>query len=191
MSIIVTRPIISVDYMSLVRVLMQVKSATPATIIALTDVKMNKTAPTLADKKNLNPFFERVQKKQKSNVFINFDYAASVNRKLLKEGKDADFVAKPRKWGEKLPGTPLVFHDNQYYLECRFLSNEPKIEYHVDGIVTEKSVFESFMIVKSAASAEKQKEHQGVDEVIILRDFLVRNVHEITVNGSHYVRNDI
>jgi hypothetical protein len=170
---------VSVDYMGLVRALMQVKGATPATFVAVTEVKMNKTN---------NPYHGRVNKKQKSNVFINFDYAASVNRKLLKEGKDADFVAKPRKWGEKLPGTPIIFYQNKYYLEARFLNNEPKVEYIVDGVVTEKAVLETYLPVKNE---DASKEHQGLDEVITIRDFLVNNIHELTVNGTHYVRNDI
>lgn len=170
---------VNVDYMGLVRALMQVKGATPATFVAVTDVKMNKTN---------NPYYNRVNKKQKSNVFINFDYAAAVNRKLLKEGKDADFVAKQRKWGEKLPGTPIVFYKNEYYLEARFLNNEPKVEYIVDGVVTDKAVLETYLPVKDNTTS---KEHQGLDEEIIIRDFKVRNVHEITVNGTHYVRTDV
>lgn len=173
------KPTVEVDYMGLVRALMQVKSACPATFLAVTEVKMNKTN---------NPFYDRVQKKQKSNVFINFDYAAAVNRKLLKEGKEAEFVAKPRKWGEKLPGTPLVFYKEEYYLEARFLNNEPKVEYLVDGQITEKAVLETYLPVKNTASI---KEHQGLDEEIIIRDFKVKNIHEITLNGTHYVRTDI
>lgn len=176
---------VNVDYMGLVRALMQVKNACPATFLAITEVKMNKTN---------NPYYGRVHKKQKSNVFINFDYGAAVNRKLLKEGKDADFVAKQRKWGERLPGTPLVFHNNEYYLEARFLNNEPKVEYLVKDeatgatVVTEKAVLETYLPVKNEDSI---KEHQGLDEAIVIRDFKVRNVREITMNGIHYVRTDV
>lgn len=175
----VAKSTIKVDLMGMVRVLMQVKNATPATFVAVTEVGMNKTN---------NPFFERVTKKQKSNVFINFDYAGSVNRKLLKEGKSPDFVASPRKWGEKLPGTPIVFYKNVYYMEARFLSNEPKVEYFVDAVPTDKAVFETYL---KPVSTETSKEHQGVDEVIIIRDFKVANIHSITVNGNTYERNDI
>jgi len=173
------KTVVNVDLMGLVRALMQVKGASPATFIAVTEVGMNKTN---------NPFYERVTKKQKSNVFINFDYAGSVNRKLLKEGKSPDFVASPRKWGEKLPGTPIVFYKNTYYLEARFLSNEPKVEYFVDSVPTDKAVFETYL---KPVSTQTSKEHQGTDEAIIIRDFKVENIHEITVNGVHYVRTDI
>ena len=171
---------INVDYMGLVRVLMQVTHAVPATFLAITEVKMNKTG---------NPYHERITKKQKSNVFINFDYAKSVNRALTKEGKEADFEAKPRKWGERLTGTPLVFHKDEYYLEARFLNNEPKVEYFLDNTESvDKEVFESFLPPKNNSSI---KEHQGLEEEIIIRDFKVRNIREITLDGNHYVRTDI
>lgn len=173
------KPTIKVDYMGLVRALMTVKNATPASFVAVTEVKMNKTN---------NPYYEKVTKKQKSNVFINFDYSASVNRRLLKEGKSPDFVAKQRAWGEKLPGTPLVFHKNEYYMEARFLAAEPKVEYFVGNVPTDKAVLETYLPV---VKTETLKEHQGVDEVIILRDFKVRNIHMLTINGETYERNDI
>ena len=176
-----TDNITEVNLMEMVRVLMNVKHATPATIIATTDVDMNKTN---------NPYFERVTKTQKSNVFINFDYAASVNRKLVKEGKVADFVAKPRKWGEKLTGTPLVFHNTKYYLETRFLGAEPQVEYNLDGEITDKSVFELYLKKENVKATVK---NQGLeeDEIVILRDFKVENVRQLRINGTTYVRNDI
>lgn len=169
----------SVNYMDMVRVLMSIKGATPATFVAVTEVKMNKTN---------NPYYGRVTKKQKSNVFINFDYAGSVNRKLIKKGKEPDFVAKPRKWGSKLPNTPIIFHENKYYLEARFLNNEPQVEYMVEGVVTDKAVLETYLPVRKTESI---REHQGLDEEITIRDFNVANIHELTVNGVRYVRNDI
>jgi hypothetical protein len=167
-----------VNYMDMVRVLMGVKGATPATFIAVTPVKMNKTN---------NPYFDKVYKTQTSNVFINFDYAASVNRALVKEGKDADFVAQPRKWGEKLPGTPIVFHKNEYYLEARFLNNEPKVDYTFEGNPIDKAVFESYMPNRSSDSI---KEHQGLENEVVIRDFKIRNIYQIKVNGVTYRRND-
>ncbi len=175
---------VMVNYDQMVKALMAVTGATPATIIAETVVKMNKTG---------NPFYEKVIKRQKSNVFINFDYAKSVNAKLVKEGKAADFVASPRKWGSKLPGTPIVFHaeKQKYYLETRFLGNEPKVEYfqiNENGSRenTEKSLFEQFLPPSKPSSSE----HQGLEEAVILRDFDIANIYSIAVSGKTYIRKD-
>lgn len=180
----------NVNYMGMVRALMQVKNTTPASLIAVTEVKMNKNV-MIADKKEPNPFLDRVSKKQKSNVFINYNYQNTVNRRLLKAGESPDFEAKPRTWGEKLPGTPLVFHKNEYYLDAGFLTNnDPKVEYILDGKVTDKAAFESFL---PQTSAPKTAERQGLDEdsEVIVRTISVRNIHELTVGGVHYVRTDV
>ena len=175
---------VMVNYDQMVKVLMAVTGATPATIIAETPVIMPKTN---------NPYHEKIIKRQKSNVFINFDYAKSVNAKLVKEGKTPDFVAKPRKWGTKLPGTPIVFHaeKQKYYLETRFLGNEPKIEYFLlneNGAKenTEKSLFEQFLKPSPPSSSE----NQGLEEAVVLRDFDIANIYSIAVDGKTYIRKD-
>lgn len=126
-----------------------------------------------------------LQKKQKSNVFINFDYTKSVNKALTKEHKEADFVAKPRKWGEKITGTPIISHKNEYYLEARFLNNEPKIEYILDNTDTiEKELFETYLPPTNNTTI---KEHQGLNDEIIVRDFKISNILEIVLDGNHYI----
>lgn len=171
------KEIVLVNDQELVRVLMHLKGATPATIVATTVEKMNKTN---------NPFFERVTKKQRSNVFINFDYAAAVNKRLVKEGKEPDFVAHKRPWGERLPGSPIIFHKNTYYLEAGYLTkNTPTVEYFLDGVLTDKSVFETFLTEKKSTS------RQGVSDEneVVLRDLKITSIDEITVNGKTYRRN--
>jgi hypothetical protein len=169
--------VINVNRMELVRQLMQLTSATPATFVAITEVKLNKS----------NPYFGRIQKKQRSNVFINFDYENSVNKALLKEGKVADFKAKPRAWGNRIPNTPLILHKNTYYLEARFLKNEPIVEYFLDNEPVDKADIQDYL---PKDKIEESKPH-GLEEAIIIRDFKIDSIHEITVNGTRFVRTDI
>lgn len=161
--------IVKVNLDGLVKALMTIKGATPATFEAITEVKMNKTN---------NPYFSRVKKKQKSNVFINFNYANAVNKQLTKEGKEADFVPQARKWGVHVPGTPLILHKDAYYLEARFLNNEPKTEYMLDDEITDKTVFETYLPTK------KEVKSQGTDQEIIIRDFKVENMRSVTFGGK-------
>mgnify|MGYP003417994573 CR=1 FL=1 len=167
--------VVSVNKMELVRALMQLTSATPATFVALTEVKLNKS----------NPYHGRLQKKQRSNVFINFDYENSVNKALIKEGKSPDFKAKPRQWGNRIPNTPLILHKNVYYLEARFLKNEPTVEYFLDGDPIEKDMIENHL------PPERNEAKHGLEEAIIIRDFKIDSIHEINVKGTIYKRNDI
>ncbi len=170
--------IVEVDMMGLVRVLMQVKSAIPASINAITEEKMNKTN---------NPFFERVTKQQDSNVFINFDYSKAVNKRLEKEATEngtefVPHVSKGRVWGEHLPGTCIVFHKGEYYLETGFLTNnKPKVNWFLDGEPTDKAVFETFIKPKPEMSKTD----------VILRDFKMSSIRSVKMNGKIYVRTDV
>jgi hypothetical protein len=165
-----------VDLDGLRRVLSVVVGPTPATIVAETPVKMNKTD---------NPFYDQVTKVQESNVFINFSYENAVNKRLTKEGKEADFEAQPRKWGVHVPGTPLVLHKGQYYLEAGFITkNAPKASYMHNGEPIDKELFERYVPVKKSSG------NQGLEKEVVIRDFKLENVRSIKMNGMLYVRND-
>jgi len=164
---------IEVSKDELVKVLMAVKGPTPATITATTLVKMNKRN---------NPYHEKVYKTQDSNVFINFNYANSVNKRLVKEGKEANFEAKPRKWGVHVPGTPLILHKDNYYLEAGYLTkNTPKVTYTMDGEEVEKAVFENYL------PARKPSTTQGLEQEVVMRDFKIENIKKVKVGGKVYV----
>jgi hypothetical protein len=176
---------LSVTKDQLVKKLMAIVGPTPATFIARTPVKMNKTMA--GDRSKPNPYLDKVVKEQKSNVFINFNYQNSVNRALAKEGKEADFEAKPRKWGVKVPGTPLVTHEGRYYLEARFLNNEPSVKYLMEGQEIEKDLLKPYITEKNVESI---KENQGLEEIVIMRDFKIDNIMQITFGGTTYVVSD-
>lgn len=100
-----------------------------------------------------NPMQGRVTKRSTGNSVMVFQnkngssYAAMVQRRLVAEGKSAgDFTLSPRKWGERLPNTPVVRHDNKagerkYYLEVIFLK-AGKSEYFLDGKPIDKDDIE-------------------------------------------------
>ncbi len=168
----------------LVEILKDVNRPMPATFVAATEVKMNKT--DVETKKTPNPYHGRVVKRQKSNVFIKFDYENSVNKARLKEGKDADFVAKPRAWGVHVDNTPLIEHKGEFYLEARFLGNEPLIEYFIDkGTPIDKKLFEAFCPEKPESKT------QDLENEVVIRDFKISGILEITMNGFRYIRTDV
>lgn len=163
----------TITLQNLIALLRDVKGAKPATIVAVTDVKMNKKG---------NPYVDRATKMVVSNVFINFIYANSVNKALIKQGDEATFVPKARKWGQHIAGTPLIEHNGNFYLECRFLNATHPV-YMVDGQIVDKSILEPFIAEKSSNA-----DHQGLDKEneIIVRDFKLINIREIKINKEHY-----
>lgn len=49
---------------------------------------------------------------------INYDYQDEVNAKRVAEGTgSANFAAAKRTWGERIPGTCLIQHKGQFYLD--------------------------------------------------------------------------
>ena len=177
-----TKTPIQISLVELQIVLARQAVATPATITAITEVKMNKFG-VVEGLKQPNPFLTRATKKVTSNVFIGFIYANSVNNALAKEGKTADFVPSERAWGQKIKGTCLVEHKGAYYLECRFM-NDTKPEYFLDGKPSTKETFSAFMTEKTATG---NAEHQGLEKEIILRDYKLASIAEIKVAGEHYI----
>ena len=71
---------------------------------------ITRTVPAM--RKTGNPFHGNVFKVADVNIQAGFEYINSVNNQLSREGKTPDAEAKPRKWGQRIKGTPLVEHTN-------------------------------------------------------------------------------
>lgn len=122
-----------------------------------------------------NPFIG-LKKISKTSGAIGFNYENSVNNALVKEGQANDFKAEPRKWGERVVGTPLVKHKDKFYLEVKVQSGES--DYFDDnGRVDNKDI-------KPWEYAKKSR--QGLENEVILRDYDLSNITRIKINKSEY-----
>jgi hypothetical protein len=143
------------------------------------------TVPKLSGGKN-NPFLGRVHKTNEgSNVMVfqnknTNGYANMVARRLAAEGKDPNsFVLGDRKWGVRIPNTPFIEHNGQFYLEVIFLSNG-KTTYLVDGMPTHPSHIEGL------TTDHEEGRQGGLDNKVVIRTFRVDNITSITVNKNTY-----
>lgn len=152
--------------------LRDIKGAQPATIVAVTTPTMTKTD---------NPYMGRVNKMQMTNIFINFIYENSVNRQRLREDETPDFVAHPRKWGQRITGTPLVEHKGKFYLEAKVEKVFDSV-YYIDGAQADTKLLTPFLPTKHSNA-----DHQGVEKEIIVRDYSLDNIREIKMLGEHYI----
>jgi len=145
------------------------------------------TEPKLKGGKS-NPLQGRVKKIMTGASVMVFQnkningYDAMVKRRLEKEGKDpASFKLSPRKWGTRLPNTPIVEHKGQYYLEVIFL-NSGEVHYEVDGVRTPAAQIEGLV-------AERQEAVQGgLSDKVIIRTFKVSSLVNITINKNTYTK---
>lgn len=144
------------------------KGTSFVTIVALTDPRMRKRG---------NPYIGRVLKRSTVNGAIGWIYQNSVNRERARENLEPDFEAFPRKWGQRIKGTPFVEHKGKTYLELK-VERALSTEYLLDGEVVDKSVIEEWL-----PKRKPEGERQEVDRPIILRDYDLANIKAITFDG--------
>ncbi len=166
--------------------LAKVKGATFATIVTETEPAFNKFSRTKDALGNKVPCpYNEVVKVSTMNITINFIYANSVNRAQVKEGSEGDFTPAPRKWGERVEGTPFVMHDGKIYLEAKANAAPSQLAYidKTTGAEVDKALLEDYLPVKKSNAA-----HQGLSEEneIIVRDFKLLSIKEIKMNGEYY-----
>ena len=145
-------------------------------------IKINtSTVPKLTGGKS-NPFKDRVRKiTTGANVMVfqnknSNGYENMVKRRLEKEGKSAEsFNLSPRKWGERLPNTPIVEHKGAYYLEVIFL-NKGVTHYEVDGVKTDPST------ITGLSGYDGEAEQGGLNDKVIIRTFKIDSLTSITIN---------
>lgn len=156
--------------------LLNSRGCSPVTIIAETVPAMRKTG---------NPLVGRVTKVSRVNGMIGFAYANSVNNQRLRESDDAAlFEALPRKWGERIAGTPVVRHVGktgvpEFYLELK-VERSLGHEYRVDGMPVPDETVECWLPKRVEGA------RQEVAKPVILRDYALRSIRKITLGGVEY-----
>lgn len=133
-----------------------------------------------------NPFQDRVTKASTGNsvqVFTNKKsnaYLNMVKRRLEKEGKDPDsFTLSPRKWGERIVGTPFVMHNEELYLEVIFLRSGQSTLL-VDGLPYNNDI--------PGLPVEREPTGQaGLEDQVIIRTFKASSIIRVRVDGQEFV----
>jgi hypothetical protein len=129
-----------------------------------------------------NPYKNHVVKRSVVNGVINWKYENSVNNQRAREGLSPDFESLPRKWGERIHGTPWVEHKGKTYLELK-VENVLSTTYVDENGVELNSELVKHYIKPSHSGGERQ----GVEREVILRDYNLNNIVAFTwcgVTGS-------
>ena len=183
----------NVSRKELEEVLLNYNRCTPVTITATTDVKMNKAKKFVLDDDNNytyedgkplsekvdNPYMGAVCTKS-TNGIINFDYQNAVNRQLVREGKDAEFEAKERKWGKHVTKA-IIEHKDNYYIQIR-VGKTYGHKYMLEGAEVDYNKLKAFV------TPRKVSDHQGTEKEIVIRDIKFDgSVESITLDKVQYV----
>ena len=108
---------------------------------------------------------------------------ASVIRQRAREGLTPDFEALPRKWGVRLPGTPLIAHDGMLYLEVKVERALDQRYETVDGKSLDGIAVGTFLPSRGPS-------RQGVSREVILRDYGLASIVSIRLGGVVYLVRD-
>jgi len=139
-----------------------------------------------------NPMLGRVVKRTTgsnvmifANKFIN-GYDAQVRRRLVAEGKDPNsFVLSPRKWGERVPGLPLIRHVKdgveKFYLEVIFIK-AGEVQYFLDGVPIDKKDIVGLPETENG-------EQGGLDNKVIIRAYAMDSLRVVRMNKTMLVGN--
>lgn len=124
-----------------------------------------------------------VTKRSRVNVTINFNYGNSVNYQREREkGEDHEpFEPEPRKWGERVEGTPLVEHKGNFYLEAK-VEHVLSTEYiGPNGNTIDREDLEDYLYSSGESS------RQDIEDPVILRDYKLGSIRQISVNGGDFI----
>lgn len=150
------------------------------TFTAITTPRMRKTDNPYwdADEREWN-----IRKISRVNGIINFQYANSVENQREREGNFEPFEPKERRWGQRISGTPLVEHNDRYYLEVKVERSLSTTFVDSDGNEVEREEIEQFLYSSS------QPKTQKTETPIILRDYRLESISEISLNGETFYIN--
>lgn len=153
-------------------------SATFASVVAIVSVPMVLTHKESGDKNPLwNTAKKGVTKRTKFNVLLNSVYSNMVNNQLEREGKEANFKAKPN-WFEAVYDTEngsIVCNKNKkedLFLKVAVNSAETTA-YFVNGI---EATAEELETIKKFKEKSSMPTNQGTDKPIIIRTIKVEGI---------------
>lgn len=161
----------------------QVNGSSFVSIDTLTVPVMNKT--TSGRGSEPNPHYGRVLKHGIGHNVMVFQnkktngYENMVERRLIAEGKDpTSFELSPRSWGQRIPDTPFVEHNDALYLEVIFLKPGQSF-YSLDGVRTSESVL-------IGLRDHQEAEQGGLDNKVIIRTFKFDSIKKVHIGGVAY-----
>ena len=134
------------------------------TIKALTDARLLKTD---------NPVPDALKYAEVQINWGIWDYSNSLYSMASREGKEIVFDVKPRKWGERLPNTPLVYlaSKEKYYLEAKCERVFEMDYYNQEGDKLDKEEMSQFLPKKKKSSTQVE-----LDGEVVLRDYSLDNL---------------
>lgn len=113
---------------------------------------------------------------------VGADYERSVNNQLMREGKEPEFIAEKRLWGERLDRF-FVHHKGNFYLTVKVNRDADNKAEYIDetGNVIPFEAVKPFIPVR--APSNTQAEHE-IDKEVMPRDVRLDRIESIAIGGK-------
>lgn len=118
------------------------------------------------------PIQMNVWKISSVNGIIGYNYENSVNYQRIRENKPADFIPLDRSWG--IHDGALRFYKNEYYLSIKV---EKASSFYEDDEGNK---------IDFTEKKKKKSSRQGLKKEIIVRDYKLKHIKSIRMNGIQY-----
>lgn len=167
------------------------------TLVTITEPKCTKKSRGIKSEKG-TPFDQlfkgKIYKTAKRFASLGYDYQKSVNTRLEKEGKEADFNARELSWGHWWDDSKVVLtHKDQFYIRITYLNANgaaSKYIYHYDD--GEEITGDLLEILKYDFLDKKpERTRQGTDDAVIVNSIKAENIMEMKVWGKRLVHRSV
>lgn len=135
-------------------------------------------ATTPAMRKTNNPFLGCTKFTTVTGI-LGYDYQASVNNQLMREGKSPDFIAEKRAWGERI-SPKWVTHKGNMYMTVKVQGSSEPV-YVKDGKQIPLAEIEPFLYDKPEPQTQIEA---GVEKTVKHMDVKLPNVKVIRMRGE-------
>jgi hypothetical protein len=142
-------------------------------------------SPISGLRKTGNPF-PNALKQTFVNGMIGYDYENSVNARLLREGKAADFKAQSRKWGVRVNAC-LVEHKGEHYLTILPKRTVATARFYdpLNGSRIAKAILAPH-IPKQDKGAIAESQGVEVEHIVQPRDYKISGIQRLAICKQIY-----
>jgi len=126
-------------------------------------------------KKTDNPFLGTTKVTTLSGI-IGYSYENAVNNQLNREGKETDFVAQPRSWGEHEGN--WITHKGQYYLSVKIQGSSEPI-FVREGVEIKRELLAPFLY-----DSKKPHTQEELEKEVVVRDIKIDSIKIIRAFGE-------
>jgi hypothetical protein len=175
----------TISYAGLINKLAMAPNNCKMKFTLVTQPKMNKTGLNGAGEKISNPYLNTlVEKRATIEGKIKFNYASEVNKQRLDESKEADFVAKERKWGTRdgcfVSHTPKGLSNPEFYMEVK-VEKTNSSRYYINETNILKEELSTFL------PKRKPSAQQDLKKEVVVRTVKLASIKEAKIGTKEYI----